>query len=84
MRLLDQLSCSVRNKDSLIVMTGIQMNVLNRGTIRRGFGRIRRRPKPEYIKTADDQRNIAVDFDDLVADVRAKKYRLGIRLTRDR
>ena len=30
MRLLDQLSCSVRNKDPLIVMTGIQMDILNR------------------------------------------------------
>ena len=77
MRLLDQLSCSVRNKDPLIVMTGIQMDILNRGTIRRGFSRIRRRPKPAYIKTADDQPNIAVDFDDLVADVPRKKVSTG-------
>ena len=61
-------------------MTGIQMDILNRGTIRRGppgFGRIRLRPKPAYIKTADDQRNIAVDFDDLVADVPSKKVSTG-------
>jgi hypothetical protein len=58
-------------------MTGIQMDILNRGTIRRGFGRIRRRPRPAYIKTADDQRKIAVDFDDLVADVPSKKVSTG-------
>ena len=53
------------------------MDILNRGTVRWCFRRILPWPKPAYVKTSNDQCNIAVNFHNLIADFPSKKVSTG-------
>jgi hypothetical protein len=58
-------------------MAGIKVDILTRGTGRCTFRWIRPWPRPSYVKPSDDQRYIAVNFDDLIADFPSKKVSAG-------